>query len=78
MLPDYISNLFAEAHNKFDPITGQTTDSHLAKLREVLSQILLIVPHNNKNGVHNLVGLIQYPTTYTSDYITASPPTMQA
>ena len=43
MLPDDISTLFAEALEKFDPITGQPTDSHLTEIREVLSQILLVI-----------------------------------
>ena len=36
ILTDVISTLFAEALKKFDPISGQPTESHLTELREVL------------------------------------------
>ena len=74
MLPNNISTLFAKALKKPDPIYGQPTESHLAELREVLSQILLFILHYEENGVHNLVRIIQDPTTYTTDYIAALPP----
>ena len=44
MLPEEISTLFAKALEKFEPISGHLTDSHLEELREVLAQILLIIP----------------------------------
>ena len=46
MLLDDISNLFDTALEKFDPISGQSMDSHLAELRELLSQILLFIPYD--------------------------------
>ena len=71
MLPDNISSLFYEALENFEPIYDQPTDSHLAKIREVLAQILIVIPYDKENLIHNLVGLIQDPTTYTADYIIA-------
>ena len=71
MLTDKISTLFTEAFNKFDPIAGQPTDSHLVELREVLSQTLLVIPYDKENRGHKLVGIIQDPRTYTVDYIAA-------
>ena len=44
MLPDNISTLFSEALNKFKPISGQTMESHLTEICEVLSQIFLVIP----------------------------------
>ena len=71
MLLHYIYTLFAEALEKFEPISSQPTHSHLAELREVLAQILLVIPYNEENVIHNFVGLIQDPKTYTADYTTA-------
>ena len=45
MLPDNIYTIFAEALEKFDTISIQTTESNLAELFEVQSQILLVVPY---------------------------------
>ena len=73
MLPDNISTLFAKALEKFEPITCQPTESHLAKLCETLSQILLVILYNEENGIHNLVRIIQDPTNYTVDYTAAFP-----
>ena len=75
ILPDDISTLFTKALKKFEPITGHTTDSHFAELRKVMSQIILVIPYNEENGVHKLVSIIQDLTTYTSDYTTAFPRT---
>ena len=73
MLPGNISTLFAKALKKSEPISGQPMESNLAELREVLSQILLFIPYDKYIGVHNLVGIIQYPTTYTTDHTAVSP-----
>ena len=73
MLSDDISTLFAKALKKFESVLGQPTDSHLAELREVLSQVILVVLYDDGNGVHNLVGIIEDPTTYTMDYTTSFP-----
>ena len=68
ILPGDISTLFAEALEKFEPISGQPTDSYLAEIREVISQILLVILYDKENRIHNLVSLIQYTMTYTTDY----------
>ena len=62
MLPNDISNLFAEALENFYPISEQPTDSHTAELCKVLSQILLVITFDKENIIHNIVGLIQYMT----------------
>ena len=46
MMPDDISTLFAEALEKFEPISSQPTESHLPELQEVLAQILLVIPYD--------------------------------
>ena len=71
ILPNGIYTLFSKALDKFEPITGQPKYSNLAELRKVLSKILLVILYHEENGLHNLVGLIQDPTTYTSDYTAA-------
>ena len=43
MLNDNISILFNKVLEKFEPIYGHPTDSHLVELCEVLSQILLVI-----------------------------------
>ena len=73
MLPDEISTLFSKVLRKFDAITCHTTDSHLAEFRELLSQNLLVIPYDKEIGIHKLVRLINEPTTYMSDYSSASP-----
>ena len=71
ILPDGISTLFAEALDKSGPISGQPTEYHLAELRKLISQILLVIPYDEENGIHNLVSLIQYTTTHAADYTAA-------
>ena len=73
MLPNNIYTLFAEAFKKLDNITGQFMYSHLAELREVLSKILLVISYDRENGIHNLVGIIPDPKTYSADYTAAFP-----
>ena len=48
-------------------------DSHLAELCKVLAQIILIIPYDKENCIHNLVGLIQDQTVYTADYTNTFP-----
>ena len=73
IIPNNISTLFSKAPKKFEPISGHPMDSHLAELCEVLSQILLVIPYNKGERVHNLVWIIQAATTYTSDCTSAFP-----
>ena len=75
MLSDNISTLFDEALNKLERISGHPTDSHLTEICKILSQILLVVPYDEENGVHNLVRNIQDQTTYTAEYTVAFPRT---
>ena len=44
MSPEEIVAKFTEALEQFEQIPGQPTDSDLTRLREVLIQILLVVP----------------------------------
>ena len=73
MFPNDIYTVFSKALGEFEPISGQPTDSYLAELHEVLQQIFLVIPYDKKNGVHNLVDIIQYTTTYTTDYTITFP-----
>ena len=71
ILHDEISTLFFKSLENFEPISGQPTDSDLVEICKILSQILLVIPYDEENGIHNLVGLIQDTTTYATDYTTA-------
>ena len=56
MLTDNISTLFVEALDKFDPISGQPTEYHLAELFELLSQTLIVIPYDEEMGSTTLSG----------------------
>ena len=73
MLPINISTLFAKALEKSKHISGQPRDSHLEELREVLTQILLVIPYNEENRIHNIIRLIKYTTTYAAGYTAVFP-----
>ena len=68
MKPEDVTTLFTERASIFELISGQPTDSDLVVLREVLTQILFLVPYNEVNGIHSLIGLIQDKTSYAIDY----------
>jgi regulator of replication initiation timing len=68
MSPEEIVTKFAEALEQFEAIVGQPTDSDLTRAREVLIQILIIIPFDEANAVHNLVGLIEDDANYKASY----------
>ena len=68
MKPEDVTIQFAERTLTFDHISGQPTDSDIVRLMEALAQILLLIPYNEENGIHSLIGLIYSPSAYTSKY----------
>ena len=73
MKPEDVPILFAEMASTFEPISGQTSDSDIVKITEVLSEALYQIPYDGETGVHNLVGLIQDKVSYLADYKAAFP-----
>ena len=73
MKPEDIITQFAERTVTFDPISGQPTDSDIVCLVEAIAQILLIVPYDEANGDHSLIGLIYSQAAYTAEYTSAFP-----
>mmetsp|Transcript_28331 Transcript_28331/g.83379 ORF Transcript_28331/g.83379 Transcript_28331/m.83379 type:complete len:103 (-) Transcript_28331:753-1061(-) len=68
MTPGDLATIFAETSELFEPTVGQTTDSDLHRLREALFPILLDVPYDTENGIHNLVGIITDDGDYSASY----------
>ena len=73
MKPEDVTIQFADSESTFEPISGQPTDSNLVEICEVISQILFLVPYNEVDGIRSLIGLIQKPAAYTSEYKAAPP-----
>jgi hypothetical protein len=72
MIPKEITALFATAATSFQPIAGQPSDDDITNLRETLYPLLLNIPYD-KEGTHNLIGLLEPPTTYAARWGTAFP-----
>ena len=62
MLPDKIAAKFVEALELFEPIKGQPSIRNLAKIAEVLTQLLLQTPFDETEGKDNIVGIINSVT----------------
>lgn len=59
--------LFASAAATFPAIAGQPTDDDLTVLQDVLYPLLLDIPYD-EGGLHNLIGLIEPPASYTATW----------
>ena len=68
MTPEDVATLSAESSELFAAIFSQPTDTDLHELCEVLSPILLDIPHNLVEGKQNLVSIISDDTDYNTDY----------
>ena len=73
MTPEDIVEKFAHSLDNFEPINGQLSDTHLTRLREAVSPILLQIPYDKMGAVHNLIGLIQPEAAYIARYSEAFP-----
>ena len=58
MTPEEIVAKFATALKKFEPITGQLSDTDLTRLQEAVAPLLLQIPYDETGGKHTLIGLI--------------------
>ena len=66
--PEDIVAKFADAIEQFYPIEGQTSDTELTQIREVLAPLLLQIPYDQTEGTHNLIVLIWSVASYTTRY----------
>ena len=66
--PEEVQSLFAAQLNVFDPISGNPTDTDLARLCEELITILIPLPYNVEKVIHNLLGLVMYKEYYEQRY----------
>ena len=65
MMPEKITALFVTVATTFQTIAGQPMDDDLTTLRDVLYPLLLGIPYD-KDGSHNLIGLIEPTASYTT------------
>ena len=65
MTSEEITALFATVATTFQTIMGQTTDNGHTTLCNVLYPLLLDIPYD-KDGTHNLIGLIEPNASYTT------------
>ena len=73
MTPEEIVAKFAHSLEKFEPISGQPSDSDLTKIRDVVVPLLLQIPYEETGAVHNLNGLIRPEAAYITRYGAAFP-----
>ena len=64
---------FAHSLEKFEPISGQPSDSDLTIIREVVAPLLLQIPYDETGAVHNLISLIRPEAAYITRYGAAFP-----
>ena len=73
MTTDEIVAKFSAALDNFEPITDQTSDSDLTRLREAIAPLLLQIPYDKTGGTHNLIGIIRAKPAYLKRYGEAFP-----
>ena len=73
MTPEDIVAKFAHALDKFEPITGQPSDTDLTRLREAVAPLLMQIPYDETGAVHNLISLIRPKSAYVARYGKAFP-----
>ena len=58
MTPEEIMAKFAHSLEQFEKIAKQSSDSDLTGIRGVVALLLLQIPYDEMEAVHNLIGLI--------------------
>ena len=61
MKPEDVTARFVTAIQDFPPITGCPSDENLKKIKDIITPILITLPYDSINGVHNLWGIIATP-----------------
>ena len=57
----------------FTPIIGRTYDDDLTQIKDAITPILIAIPYDSVNTVHNLWGIIATFLEYIQQYTTAFP-----
>ena len=57
----------------FDVISGQPNDTDIVRLTEAIAQIMFLVPYDEVNTSHSLIGLIYSKADYMEDNIDEFP-----
>ena len=68
MTPKEIMAKFSNSLNQFEPIAGQTPNTDLTRIREVVTPLLLQILYDNTGPLHNLIGLIRLEAAYITRY----------
>ena len=68
MSTEEISMLFEATREYFEVENCQSTDAYLAKIRAVITSILLLATYDEENGNHNLVGLVWSTIKYKATH----------
>ena len=59
---------FAHSLEQFEKIAEQPSDSDLTGIRGVVALLLLQIPYDEMEAVHNLIGLIRLEASYITRY----------
>ena len=73
MTPEEIVAKFVHVLDKFEPITGQPSDTNLTRLWEAAAPLLLQIQYDETGAVHNLIGFIWAKAAYVARYGEAFP-----
>ena len=68
MTPDAITRLFKEAYDTVPPLEGKPTDDDLLAIREALLPLLMVIPHDQLNGVHSLTAILTEAVRYELEH----------
>ena len=68
MTPEEVLSLLKEAADAFAAISGKPADNDLTRVEKVIYPLLLSVPYDQAEGIHNLRGIITPAATYDKTY----------
>ena len=68
MTPDKILTVLKEATNTFGNIAAKPTDDDMLHMNRTLLLILLKIPYNQFNNIHNFSGLVLPSDKYITKY----------
>ena len=73
MTPEEIVAKFSHSLEQFKTISGQSSDTDLTRIREVVVPLLLKSMYDETGAVHNLIDLIRTEAAYITRYGPALP-----
>ena len=68
MKPEESTNALVERASTYEPVSDQPTNLNLVDIHEAFVQILFRIPNDKEKGSHSLIGLIQSPSPYKTEY----------